>query len=97
MVNPTVNLDRVSVTLGVEAIEEVEHFTYLSRVVGTHGGTEADVKADRKPRGIAISKQTPNKLDTAGDNWRYCLRTGIPGGIMLAAYNPRRGDDGLTD
>ena len=35
----------VSVTLGVEAIEEVDHFTYLGSVVDTQGGTEADVKA----------------------------------------------------
>ena len=31
-----------SVTLGVEAIEEVEHFTYLDSEVDTHGGTEAE-------------------------------------------------------
>ena len=35
----------VSITLGVEAIEGVDHFTYLSSVVETQGGTEADVKA----------------------------------------------------
>ena len=35
----------VSVTLGVEAIEEVEHFTYLGSVLDTQGGIEADVKA----------------------------------------------------
>ena len=35
----------VSVTLGVEAIEEVDHFTYLGSVFDTQGGTEADVKA----------------------------------------------------
>ena len=35
----------VSVTLGMEAIEEVDHFTYLGSVVDTQGGTEADVKA----------------------------------------------------
>ena len=35
----------VSVTLGEEAIEEVEHFTYLGSIVGTHGGTELDVMA----------------------------------------------------
>ena len=28
-----------SVTLGVEAAEEVEHFTYLGHVVATQGGT----------------------------------------------------------
>ena len=35
----------VSVTLGQEAVEEVEHFTYLESVVDTHSRTEADVKA----------------------------------------------------
>ena len=38
----------VSVTLGVEAIEEVDHFTYDTypgSVVDTQRGTEADVKA----------------------------------------------------
>ena len=34
----------VSVTLGVEAIEEMDHFTYLGSVADTHGGTEANVK-----------------------------------------------------
>ena len=34
-----------SVTLGVEAIEEVEHFTYLGSVINAQGGTEADVEA----------------------------------------------------
>ena len=34
-----------SVTMGVEAIEEVDHFTYLDRVVDTQSGTEADIKA----------------------------------------------------
>ena len=33
-----------SVTLGEEAIEEVDHFTYLASVVDTQGGTAADVK-----------------------------------------------------
>ena len=41
-VNSTIT---VSVTLGVEAIEEVNHFTHLGRVVDTPGGTKADVKA----------------------------------------------------
>ena len=38
---------KVSVTLGVEAIEKVDCFTYLGSVVDaqTSGGTEADVKA----------------------------------------------------
>ena len=35
----------VSATLGVEAIEDVDHFTYLGSVVDKQGGTEADVKA----------------------------------------------------
>ena len=34
-----------SVTLGMEAIEEIDHFTYLGSVVDTQCGTEADVKA----------------------------------------------------
>ena len=34
----------VLVTLGEEAIEEVEHFTYLGSVVDTQGETEADAK-----------------------------------------------------
>ena len=34
----------VSVTLGVEGIEEVDHFTYLGSVVDTQCGTEAVVK-----------------------------------------------------
>ena len=34
-----------SVPLGVEAMEEVDHFTYLGSVVDTQGRTEADVKA----------------------------------------------------
>ena len=28
----------------MDAIEEVDHFTYLGSVVDTHGGIEADVK-----------------------------------------------------
>ena len=35
----------VSVTLGAEAIEKVDHFAYLGRVFDTQGATEADVKA----------------------------------------------------
>ena len=35
----------VSVKLGVEAIEEVEHLTYLGSVVDTQGRIGADVKA----------------------------------------------------
>ena len=35
----------VSVTLGMEAIKEVDLFTYLGSVVDIQGGTEADVKA----------------------------------------------------
>ena len=35
----------VSVTLDLEAIEEVDRFAYLGSVVGTQGGIEADVKA----------------------------------------------------
>ena len=34
---------KVSVTLGVKAIEEVDHFTYLGSVVDTQGEPEADV------------------------------------------------------
>ena len=34
-----------SVTLGVEAIEEVNHFTYLGTVVDTQGRIKADIKA----------------------------------------------------
>ena len=34
----------VSVTLGAVVREEVKHFPYLSSVVDTQGGTEADVK-----------------------------------------------------
>ena len=38
----------------------------------------------------------PKILDTAGDNWRDCPRTGMPGGIMLAACAPgRRSDEGF--
>ena len=40
----------VSVTPGVEAIEEVEHFVYLCSVVDAKGGTEPDVKARIKAR-----------------------------------------------
>ena len=32
----------VSVTLGVGAIEEAEHFTYLASVVDIQGGSETD-------------------------------------------------------
>ena len=39
------SISTASVTLGVEVIEEVEHFTCLGSVVDTQGGTEADVKA----------------------------------------------------
>ena len=35
----------VSVTLGVEVIEEVDHFTSLGSVFDAQGRTEADVKA----------------------------------------------------
>ena len=35
----------VSVTLGVEATEEVDYFTSLGSVVDTQSGTEADIKA----------------------------------------------------
>ena len=41
-VNSTIT---TSVTLDVKAIEEVNHFTYQGSVVGTQGGTEADIKA----------------------------------------------------
>ena len=34
-----------SVTLHMEAIEEVDHFTYLGSVIDAQSGTEADVKA----------------------------------------------------
>ena len=36
-----------SVTLGVEAIEEVDDFTHLVKVVDTHGWSEADVVKTR--------------------------------------------------
>ena len=36
---------RVSVTLDVQAIEEIDHFTYLGSVVDAEGGTKANVKA----------------------------------------------------
>ena len=41
---------------------------------------------DRERRGAAIWKQTSKKQDTAGDSWEDWLRTGVPGGIVLAAY-----------
>ena len=41
---------------------------------------------DRETRGVWIGKQTPKRLNTAGDNWRDWSRTGMLGGIMLAAF-----------
>ena len=35
----------VSIILGLEAIENIYHFTYLGSVIDTQGGTKADVKA----------------------------------------------------
>ena len=46
-----------SITLSVEAIEEVEHFTYLGSVVDTHGGTEADIKARTGNAMVAFLQQ----------------------------------------
>ena len=36
--------------------------------------------------GATIWKQTSKKLFTPGDIWRYWLKTGVSGGVMLAAY-----------
>ena len=44
---------------------------------------------DRETHGAAIWKQTSKKLATPGDGWRGWLRTGVPGGVMLAAYAPK--------
>ena len=44
----------VSVTFGVEAIEEVDHFTYLGSVVDTQGDTEADIKARISKARVAV-------------------------------------------
>ena len=41
---------------------------------------------DRETHVAAIWKQTSTKLGTPGDSWRDWLRTGVPGGVMLAAY-----------
>ena len=40
-----ISISTASVTLGMEAIEEVEHFTHLGSIIDTQGGTEADIKA----------------------------------------------------
>ena len=32
--------------------------------------------------------KTSEKLAAPGDGWRGWLRTGVPGGVMLAAYAP---------
>ena len=51
------------------------------------GGREGK-EDDLETRGAAVKKQKPKKLDTARDNWRDWLRTGMPRGIMLTAYAP---------
>ena len=35
--------------------------------------------------------------DTPGENWRDLLRTGVPGGVMLAAYAPEGAMKASTD
>ena len=46
-----------SVTLGVESMEEVDHFTCLDSVVDTQGGTEANVKLGLARNVLLLKKQ----------------------------------------
>ena len=50
---------------------------------------------DRETPGATTWKQTPKKLDTAGESWRDWLRIQVPGGFMLAAYTTGGGDRGF--
>ena len=52
---------------------------------------------DRETHGAAIWKQTSKKLATPRDSWRDWLRTGVPGGVMLAAYAPEGAMKALID
>ena len=37
------------------------------------------------------------KLATHGDSWRNCIRTGVPGGVISAAYAPEGAMKALID
>ena len=50
---------------------------------------------DRETGDAAIWKLTSKKLDTARDNWRDWIVTGMPSGFMMAAYVLRRDDEGF--
>ena len=52
---------------------------------------------DLETLGAAIWKQTSEKLVKPGDGWRGWLKTGGPGGVMLAAYAPGEATKALTD
>ena len=52
---------------------------------------------ERETRGPAIWKRTTKKSNTVGDKLRDWLSTGMPGGIMLAAYAPVGATETLTD
>ena len=51
---------------------------------------------DRETHGAAaIGKRTSKQLNTPGDSWRECLRTGVAGRVMLAATAPEGCDEGF--
>ena len=60
----------------------------LTRYSGRKGKED-----DGETRGAAIWKQTSKIVDTAGDIWRDCLRTGL----MLTAYAPGWATKALID
>ena len=60
-------------------------FTRQALTLNPEGKGKED---DLETLGATIWKQMRKKLVTHGDRWRYWLRTGVPGVVMLALYVP---------